>query len=252
MGRQDYQWKHEPCLYGWTDGGPHYFTKERNLPTVIDCDKPKKNELHPTMKPIKLMAQLIENSTKPGAIVLDTFCGSGSTLIACEQLNRICYAMELDPKYCNVIIKRGEDLTGKKQNLCYNINMSNEQNLKVPTSEQAREYGRKGGLASAKKKKERKAFKESLEMLLEMKAPEIAIAQIKKQMPKIKDKDLNCQNAVLIGMVLAAIKGNVKAAEMIRDTIGEKPTEQVNNTNTNLNIDNEEIIKDVIDKLKDL
>lgn len=116
MGRQDYQWKHEPCLYGWTDG-THYFTKERNLPTVIDCEKPKKNELHPTMKPIKLMAQLIENSTKPGAIVLDTFCGSGSTLIACEQLNRICYAMELDPKYCDVIIKRWEDFTGKTAEL---------------------------------------------------------------------------------------------------------------------------------------
>lgn len=116
MGRQDYQWKHEPCLYGWTDG-THYFTKERNLPTVIDCEKPQKNDLHPTMKPIKLMAQLIENSSRPGAIVLDTFCGSGSTLIACEQLNRNCYAMELDPKYCDVILKRWEDFTGKKAEL---------------------------------------------------------------------------------------------------------------------------------------
>ena len=118
MGRQDYQWKHEPCLYGWTDG-THYFTKERNLPTVIDCEKPQKNDLHPTMKPIKLMAQLIENSSKPGAIVLDTFCGSGSTLIACEQLNRNCYAMELDPKYCDVIIKRWEDFTGKTAELLF-------------------------------------------------------------------------------------------------------------------------------------
>ena len=130
--------------------------------------------------------------------------------------------------------------------------MANEQNLKIPTSEQAREYGKRGGIASAKKKKERKAFKESLELLLQMKAPEIAVAQIKRQMPKIKDKDLNCQNAVLIGMVLAAIKGNVKAAEMIRDTIGEKPVEQVKNTNTNINIEDEKIINEVIDKLKDL
>lgn len=113
MGRQDYQWKHEPCLYGWTEG-THYFTSERNLATVIDCEKPKRNDLHPTMKPIKLMAKLIENSTKPGAIVLDTFCGSGSTLIACEQLNRSCYCLELDPQYCDVVIQRWEDYTGQK------------------------------------------------------------------------------------------------------------------------------------------
>lgn len=130
--------------------------------------------------------------------------------------------------------------------------MGNEKNLKVPTSEQAREYGRRGGLASAKKAKQRKAFKESLEMLLQMKAPEIAVAQIKKQLPKLKEKDLNCQNALLIGMMLAAIKGNVKAAEMIRDTIGEKPKEQVINTNTNINIENDQIVNEVIDKLKDL
>lgn len=128
----------------------------------------------------------------------------------------------------------------------------NEKNLKVPTSEQAREYGRKGGLASAKKKKERKAFKESLEMLLQMPAPEVAINQIRKQMPKIKNKDLNCQNAVLVGMVLAAIKGNVKAAEMIRDTIGEKPAEKVEATNTNINIEDEKVINEVLNKLKDL
>ena len=128
----------------------------------------------------------------------------------------------------------------------------NEQNLKVPTSEQAREYGRKGGLASAKKKKERKAFKENLEMLLQMPAPEVAVNQIRKQMPKIKNKDLNCQNAVLVGMVLAAIKGNVKAAEMIRDTIGEAPTQKVENTNTNINNEDEKVINEVLAKLKDL
>ena len=114
MGRQDYQWKHEPCLYGWADGASHYFTKDRSLATVIDCEKPKRNDMHPTMKPIKLMAQLVENSTKPGAIVLDTFGGSGSTLIACEQLNRSCYCMELDPKYCDVILQRWEDMTCNK------------------------------------------------------------------------------------------------------------------------------------------
>ena len=128
----------------------------------------------------------------------------------------------------------------------------NEKNLKVPTSEQAREYGRRGGIASAKKKKEREAFKESLEMLLQLPAPEVAINQIKKQMPKIKNKDLNCQNAVLVGMVLAAIKGNVKAAEMIRDTIGEAPTQKVENTNTNINIEDEKVINEVLAKLKDL
>lgn len=117
MGRQDYQWKHEPCLYGWIDGASHYFTKERNLATVIDCEKPKRNDLHPTMKPIKLMAQLVENSSKIGAIVLDTFSGSGSTLIACEQLNRSCYCLELDEKYCDVILQRWEDLTGKTAEL---------------------------------------------------------------------------------------------------------------------------------------
>lgn len=133
--------------------------------------------------------------------------------------------------------------------------MANEQNLK-PLNELCKEDAKKirsaGGKAKAKKAKQRKAFKESLEMLLQMKAPEIAVSQIKKQLPKLKEKDLNCQNALLIGMMLAAIKGNVKAAEMIRDTIGEKPVEQVKNTNTNINIEDEKIINEVIDKLKDL
>lgn len=133
--------------------------------------------------------------------------------------------------------------------------MANEQNLK-PLNELCKEDATQirsaGGKARAKKIKQRKAFKESLEMLLQMKAPEIAVAQIKKQLPKLKEKDLNCQNALLIGMMLAAIKGNIKAAEMIRDTIGEKPKEQVINTNTNINIENDQIVNEVIDKLKDL
>lgn len=131
------------------------------------------------------------------------------------------------------------------------MNDKNLRPLKL-THEQAVEYGSRGGKQSVKKKKQRKAFKESLEMLLQMKAPEVAIRQIKNQMPKIKDKYLNCQNAVLIGMVLAAIKGNVKAAEMIRDTIGEKPAEKVEATNTNINIEDEKVINEVLNKLKDL
>ena len=146
LGRQDYQWKHEPCLYGWKDGAPHYFTNERNLPTVleqepIDIDnmkaddmrkllkkilesdipvsvinekKPVRNGEHPTMKPIKLIARLIINSSKKGERVLDMFGGSGSTMIACEQLGRKCLMMELDPRYADVIVDRWEEFTGRK------------------------------------------------------------------------------------------------------------------------------------------
>lgn len=144
LGRQDYQWKHEPCLYGWKEGS-HYFTEDRTQSTVYDDkidlkklkknemlellekifsdstpttvlyeDKPLVNDVHPTMKPIRLMAQLIKNSTKPKQIVLDVFGGSGSTMIACEQLGRSCYMMELDPKYVDVIIERWEQFTGEK------------------------------------------------------------------------------------------------------------------------------------------
>lgn len=149
LGRQDYQWKHEPCLYGWKGGAPHYFTKERNLPTVleqepIDIDnmkaddmrqllkkilesdipvsvinekKPVRNGEHPTMKPIKLIARLIINSSKKGERVLDMFGGSGSTMIACEQLGRKCLMMELDPRYADVIVDRWEEFTGRKATL---------------------------------------------------------------------------------------------------------------------------------------
>lgn len=146
MGRQDYQWKHEPCLYGWKEGDAHYFVDDRTQATVyedkgidlkklkkdeaikllqdifsdkqsttvINEDKPARSAEHPTMKPVKLLARLIRNSTRPGETVLDPFGGSGSTLIACEQLGRICYTMEFDPKYCDVIIDRWEKLTGQK------------------------------------------------------------------------------------------------------------------------------------------
>lgn len=144
FGRQDYKWKHEPCLYGWKQGAGHWFRDEFNHPTVIednvdidklkkdelkemlknmlaspvstdviDADKPLKNDLHPTMKPLQLCGQLIHNSTRPGQIVLDLFGGSGSTMMACEQLGRKNYTMEFDPHYCDVILARWEKLTGK-------------------------------------------------------------------------------------------------------------------------------------------
>jgi site-specific DNA-methyltransferase (adenine-specific) len=137
MGRQDYQWKHEPCLYGWRDGASHYFTDSRSETTVIDDkldikkltkdemknllieilgdktqstilyhDKPHRNDLHPTMKPVTLMGRLIKNSSQVTELVLDPFLGSGSTMMASHQLKRTCYGLELDPKYCEVIIDR--------------------------------------------------------------------------------------------------------------------------------------------------
>lgn len=148
LGRQDYQWKHEPCLYGWKGGAPHYFINTRTLTTVLEPEggsldldklkkddlkrllstvlssfpevtvinekKPAKNDLHPTMKPIPLIGKLVQNSSVPGDRVLDLFGGSGSTLIACEQLNRQCYMMEYDPRYADVIIDRWEQQTGGK------------------------------------------------------------------------------------------------------------------------------------------
>lgn len=144
FGRQDYKWKHEPCLYGWKQGAGHWFRDEFNHPTVIednvdvdklkkdelkemlknmlaspvptdviDADKPLRNDLHPTMKPLELCGQLIHNSSRPGQIVLDLFGGSGSTMMACEQLGRKNYTMEFDPHYCDVILARWEKLTGK-------------------------------------------------------------------------------------------------------------------------------------------
>jgi len=146
LGRQDYQWKHEPCLYGWKEGAAHYFTENRNLVSVIEEelkdletmkkedmrkllekilatdipvdviheDKPVRNADHPTMKPLRLIGQLIQNSSRRGDTVLDLFGGSGSTLMACEQLGRRCLTMELDPRYADVIIDRWESYTGGK------------------------------------------------------------------------------------------------------------------------------------------
>ena len=113
LGRQDYQWKHEPCLYGWKDGASHSWYSDRKQSTVLEFNKPVKSKLHPTMKPIELLAYQIRCSSKEADSVLDCFGGSGSTLIACEQLNRKCYMVELDPHYCDVIISRWENFTGK-------------------------------------------------------------------------------------------------------------------------------------------
>lgn len=150
LGRQDYQWKHESCLYGWKEGAGHYFTDSRSEVTTIEDDleidletmkkedmkallqkiladsvptsvirenKPKKNDLHPTMKPIKLVGRLVKNSTKPGQLVLDSFGGSGSTMMACEQLGRTCYTMDIDPVYVDAMLDRWESYTGEQAEL---------------------------------------------------------------------------------------------------------------------------------------
>ena len=114
FGRSDYHWKHEPCLYGWKEGAAHLWATDRKQTTVIECKRPSKSELHPTMKPVELMEYQILNNTKGSDIVLDLFGGSGSTLIAAEKTGRKARLMELDPKYCDVIVKRWEDFTGKK------------------------------------------------------------------------------------------------------------------------------------------
>ena len=114
MGRQDYQWKHEPCLYGSKDGAGQLWASDRKQTTIINWDRPSRNAEHPTMKPIGLFDYQIKNNTKGGDIVLDLFGGSGTTLMACEQNKRIAYLMELDPKYCDVIVERWEKFTGKK------------------------------------------------------------------------------------------------------------------------------------------
>ena len=114
FGRSDYHWKHEPCLYGWKEGAAHLWATDRKQTTVIQCKRPSKSDLHPTMKPVELMEYQILNNTKGSDIVLDLFGGSGSTLIGAEKVGRKAYLMELDPKYCDVIVKRWEDFTGKK------------------------------------------------------------------------------------------------------------------------------------------
>lgn len=117
MGRQDYQWRHEPCLYGWREGASHNWYSDRKQTTILEFDKPSRSEEHPTMKPVALFAYQIGNSTASQQLIYDSFLGSGTTLIAAEQLGRKCYGMEISPQYCDVIVKRWEALTGKTATL---------------------------------------------------------------------------------------------------------------------------------------
>jgi DNA modification methylase len=114
MGRQDYHWQHEPCLYGWKDGAGHLWASDRKQTTLLKFDRPSRSEDHPTMKPVALFEYQLLNNTKGGDIVLDSFGGSGTTMIAAEKNGRIARIMELDPKYVDVIVKRWEDFTGQK------------------------------------------------------------------------------------------------------------------------------------------
>ena len=114
LGRSPYQWIHEPCLFGWKQKGKHQWYSDRKQTTVWEYDKPRSSKDHPTMKPITLMSYPIKNSTMTNGIVLDPFLGSGSTLIACMQTDRICRGIELDPKFVDVIVKRAIQENGGK------------------------------------------------------------------------------------------------------------------------------------------
>ena len=117
MGRQDFHWKHEPCLYGWKDGAAHLWANDRKQTTILEFDKPSRNGEHPTMKPVAIFEYQMLNNTKGSDIVLDSFAGSGTTAIAAEKNGRVAYLMELDPRYCDVIIKRWQDFTGETATL---------------------------------------------------------------------------------------------------------------------------------------
>jgi DNA modification methylase len=114
LGRQDYQWRHEPCLYGWADGAAHTWLSDRAQTTVLEFDKPARSTDHPTTKPVELFAYLLTNSCKPGGTVLDCFAGSGTALVAAEQTGRTAALLELDPQYADVIVSRFEAFTGQK------------------------------------------------------------------------------------------------------------------------------------------
>jgi DNA modification methylase len=114
MGRQDYHWQHEPCLYGWKEGAAHLWATDRKQTTILEFNKPSRNGEHPTMKPVELFEYQMLNNTKGADLVLDSFGGSGTTIIAAEKHGRYGRLMELDPKYCDVIIKRWQDFTGKQ------------------------------------------------------------------------------------------------------------------------------------------
>lgn len=117
LGRSDYQWQHEPVLYGFLQNGKHPWYSDRKQTTIWNYNKPKRNKDHPTSKPLDLLGYPIQNSSQENSVVIDTFGGSGSTLMACEQLNRVCYMMELDPKYASVILRRYVEDTGDDENV---------------------------------------------------------------------------------------------------------------------------------------
>lgn len=131
LGRQDYQWQHEPCLYGWNEGGSHTWYSDRKQTTVLHFERPKRSEEHPTMKPVALFDYLIKNSSKAGDIVLDSFGGSGTTIVACEQDGRKGYCMELDPKYVDVIVNRYIQLVGTDKDVFLNT----DDGKKIPYAE---------------------------------------------------------------------------------------------------------------------
>ena len=134
LGRSDYQWQHEPVLYGFLQNGSHPWFSDRKQTTIWNFKKPKRNENHPTSKPLDLLGYPIGNSTQENAIVVDTFGGSGSTMMACEQMNRVCYMMELDPKYASVILRRYVEDTGDVENVYVYRNEK-----KIPYSELVKE-----------------------------------------------------------------------------------------------------------------
>ena len=114
MGRQDYHWQHEPCLYGWKSGAGHFWANDRKQTPILNFDRPSRSSEHPTMKPVNLMEYQIKNNTRGSDVVLDSFGGSGSTLIACEKTGRKARLMEFDPTYVDVIVKRWQDYTGRQ------------------------------------------------------------------------------------------------------------------------------------------
>ena len=133
LGRSPYQWQHEPCLFGWKKGGKHQWYSDRKQTTIWEYDRPRASKDHPTMKPIALMAYPIQNSTMSNCIVLDPFLGSGSTLLACEQTGRICYGIELDEKFVDVIVKRyiahtgsSADVSVLRNGITYRLDEMNE------------------------------------------------------------------------------------------------------------------------------
>lgn len=135
LGRSPYQWQHEPVLFGWKKSGKHAWYSDRKQSTIWEFDKPRKNGDHPTMKPIPLVAYPILNSSMTGCIVLDPFGGSGSTLIACEQTDRVCYSVELDEKYCDVIVKRYIEQAGNTDDILLVRDGKQIEYAKVPGGE---------------------------------------------------------------------------------------------------------------------